>query len=145
MPRKDIEARRVYQRAYMREYLTDPKKREAHNAIQRRYRANNPDVARDSYLRRNHGISLVEWDLKLEAQGGCCAACQAPGPGKGGWHTDHDHRCCPGSASCGKCIRGILCHGCNTTAGLAGDDPARLRALADYLEAYCQEPAESAA
>ena len=31
-------------------------------------------------------------------------------------------------------IRGILCGGCNTALGMAGDDPDRLRALATYLD-----------
>jgi hypothetical protein len=32
-------------------------------------------------------------------------------------------------------IRGVVCSVCNLTLGRAGDNPARLRALADYLEA----------
>lgn len=32
---------------------------------------------------------------------------------------DHDHRCCPGDVSCGKCVRGIVCSRCNTGIGHA--------------------------
>lgn len=50
--------------------------------------------------------------------------------------VDHDHACCnKQSSSCGRCIRGMLCLSCNTTLGRMQDDPARLRALASYLEA----------
>jgi len=27
--------------------------------------------------------------------------------------TDHDHKCCPGTYGCEKCIRGTLCNSCN--------------------------------
>jgi hypothetical protein len=48
--------------------------------------------------------------------------------------VDHDHECCPGKTSCGKCVRGLLCHHCNTALGYARNNPTILRALADYLE-----------
>lgn len=31
--------------------------------------------------------------------------------------VDHDRACCPGSVSCGKCIRGLLCAKCNGSLG----------------------------
>jgi hypothetical protein len=33
-------------------------------------------------------------------------------------------------------FRGWLCRNCNVTLGLVGDDPNKLRALADYLEKH---------
>lgn len=47
--------------------------------------------------------------------------------------VDHDHSCCPTNSSCEKCIRGILCHKCNTAAGLLDDDINRMLALASYI------------
>lgn len=85
-------------------------------------------------LKKRYGITVEQFDAMLEAQGGC-AACGSPETDGKYWHVDHDHSCCPSQASCcGKCIRGVLCHGCNTALGNVGDDPSRLRALIDYLE-----------
>lgn len=48
--------------------------------------------------------------------------------------VDHDHKCCPGPKSCGKCVRGLLCHTCNVTLGMVNDSFLVLRRLADYAE-----------
>jgi len=47
--------------------------------------------------------------------------------------VDHDHNCCPGASSCGKCVRGLLCWHCNAAAGLLGDAPDKISGLAEYL------------
>ena len=49
--------------------------------------------------------------------------------------VDHDHSCCPGSKTCGKCLRGLACQKCNQGIGQFGDDPDRMRRVADNLEA----------
>jgi hypothetical protein len=50
--------------------------------------------------------------------------------------TDHDHRCCPGKVSCGKCLRGLLCNRCNPGIGIFNDDVEILQNAIDYLNRY---------
>jgi hypothetical protein len=47
--------------------------------------------------------------------------------------VDHDHSCCKIGYSCDNCVRGILCHKCNTAAGLLNDDCERIMSLCAYL------------
>lgn len=56
-------------------------------------------------------------------------------------HLDHDHACCPKGkfgtrriVSCGDCVRGWLCRGCNWALGNTRESPKRLRGLAEYIE-----------
>jgi hypothetical protein len=76
-----------------------------------------------------YGLSRERFEALLAEQGGGCAICHtADWPGKDNRpHVDHDH-------ATGN-VRGILCGGCNNGLGNFADDPARLRAAADYLEA----------
>lgn len=48
--------------------------------------------------------------------------------------VDHDHSCCSSRKSCGKCIRGLLCHKCNTIIGLAQDSIELLTSAIEYLK-----------
>lgn len=50
--------------------------------------------------------------------------------------VDHDHSCCPGQFSCGRCIRGFLCFGCNVAVGMVKNRPEYALALHRYLEAW---------
>ena len=95
--------------------------RREHNASPARKRA-----LRDGYYRRTFGITADEVDALLAAQEGRCAICGGAPRRVDGWHVDHDHDT--------GVIRGILCSRCNHAIGLLDEDPARLRAAADYLE-----------
>jgi hypothetical protein len=93
-------------------------------------------LKRREYTVRGHGLTIDEYDRRLEAQGGGCAVCGSKDPreGKVSFAIDHDHACCPGEFSCGGCVRGLLCGPCNRSLGTMGDDSDRLRAAADYLD-----------
>ena len=100
----------------------------------------NPESRKKTYrkhhLKKRYGMSEGQHEAMLAEQGNACKACGSTDPkGRGVWHVDHDHSCCPGRDTCGKCVRGILCNDCNTALGLVEDDPGRLRKLIEYLEA----------
>lgn len=73
-------------------------------------------VERRSYLKRKYGLAHGEYEAMLVTQGGACAICQRKPPKGKVLHVDHDHSCCPGKISCGKCVRGLLCQVCNQRA-----------------------------
>ena len=109
-------------RAYARKYY-------------RRDRAANLRYARDNWRLSSYGLTPDTYEQMLAAQGGGCAICGAGEPGgKGGWHVDHDHACCPGKKTCGTCVRGLLCVACNLALGFIKDDPRIALSLARYLE-----------
>lgn len=119
-------------------------KKRAYNARKRgerhrqyeRLRTEDPDglerIRRARHIKDKYGITIEEYRGLLEAQNGKCKTCDcrhvANGNGRQRLYIDHDH-------ITGK-VRGLLCHWCNASMGLVGDDPARLRRLADYLEAH---------
>src|SRR5687768_2026711 len=53
-----------------------------------------------------------------------------------GRQVDHDHKCCKGKTSCGKCVRGILCGPCNKFLGFIRDNQEVLHNGMVYLTEY---------
>lgn len=66
-------------------------------------------------------------------QNNVCDVCGNPPEHNKNLHIDHDHSCCPGTKSCGKCVRGLLCARCNLGLGRFEDDVKLLYALTNYL------------
>lgn len=91
---------------------------------------------------RRHGLTTEQYDTLLGSQGGTCAmdGCNRTDDGAGRMlHIDHDHDCCPGARSCGRCIRGLLCARHNVGIGFFNNDPAALYAAIAYLESNRKE------
>jgi hypothetical protein len=89
---------------------------------------------RASALVRKFNVTSEWVEQKLIEQDYRCAVCREPFTKTP--HIDHDHRCCPGKTSCGKCVRGLLCEGHNLGLGKFNDDPRLLLNAVAYLEEY---------
>jgi hypothetical protein len=112
--------------------------KKADSRYARKYREKHPEraVLKDRRKQlRSHGLSVEQYEQMMVAQNGVCAICRRPErtPRKRGvsgvlraLSVDHDHETDE--------VRGLLCHNCNLMLGYGDDDPARLRAGADYLE-----------
>ncbi|MEV6366216.1 endonuclease domain-containing protein [Micromonospora musae] len=81
------------------------------------------------YRLARYRLTVPQYEALLAAQGGRCACCGVD-PWEEHAHraermphirwpdpilvVDHDHACCPGKGrTCGECVRGLLCIGCN--------------------------------
>lgn len=98
------------------------------------WRKANPEKMKGYYFKHKYGITWERYLEMLAAQGGKCAVCRHPCSTHGRLSVDHCHTF--------GTVRGLLCQRCNSALGLMEDDPARLRAAADYLERM-DEPEES--
>ena len=116
---------------YVREHKAkDP---EHQREVAKAYRARRPDIYRNSILKFNYGITVVEYEKMLADQGGVCAVCgreETQRHNRTGrprrLAVDHDHET-------GE-VRGLLCAPCNQTIGLMDESPERLKAVIQYLQ-----------
>lgn len=97
-------------------------------------------------LMQVHGITFELYEQLYEKQRGCCAICSKAivraytaestgkrGPKKHGACVDHDHGCCASKRSCGRCVRGLLCHHCNIGIAAFRDKQELMRLAVEYV------------
>jgi hypothetical protein len=110
-------------------------------AAKAHYEANRPSLLVKQKKRtrlRRYKLTDEQFKAKILEQNNQCALCPATEPkGQGTWHIDHDHDCCPGRETCGKCLRGLLCLSCNTKMSTKDNVAWNLRADA-YKAKYKQ-------
>jgi hypothetical protein len=97
------------------------------------------EYRREMSLRRKYHLPWNKYKEKLKKQNYRCICGQILNIDNGKIkipHIDHNHKCCSGDFSCGKCIRGILCFRCNVVLGFLEHEP---HLLPKYLEAYLAE------
>lgn len=103
----------------------------------RQYRAyfrTNPKRYRDKNLKSKFGITSVEYDILLAAQGGVCAICKQLETA-----TDQSGRVqnfCQDHRHSDNKLRGLLCRRCNRGLSFFLDTASLLREAANYLDRY---------
>jgi len=97
--------------------------------------ANAPRL-KNNRLKSKYGITGAQFEVMLIRQFGRCLGCQQDFDlgRKRSICVDHDHKCCSGDKSCGKCVRGLLCQNCNNVLGRTAEDKTTLRRLISYLD-----------
>ncbi len=94
------------------------------------YNLKNRPHIKDNHLKRTYGITLTEFNERLDEQNGGCAICGTTEPG-GKWknfHVDHNHET--------RKVRGLLCNSCNVTLGVVKEDIHTLKSMIEYLEIH---------
>lgn len=116
---------RERQAANMKAWREANPKRHAANA--KAYREANPDWRTNYHLKHTYGITLVDYNKMLDAQGNGCAICgKTPKENGKRLDVDHDHKT-------GQ-VRGLLCTQCNMGLGCLGDSLLQLQAAVSYLK-----------
>lgn len=114
--------------------LSDDEKK-ARKQRQRDHERANPEQGYWRRIKSFYGLTRESFEELLASQNGRCAICKTEDPqAHGRWCVDHDHACCPGNRSCGQCVRGLLCNGCNHGLGNFRDSVQSLRDAILYLE-----------
>lgn len=129
-----VEKRRQRNQAYaLKQRLEHP---DEYKAYAKAWRTANRDrikvYNRRGKLKEYFGLSVEQYESLFEGQNGECGICHKSGLRRY-LDVDHDHSCCPGKKSCGKCVRGLLCSSCNVALGGFQDNPILLEAAIRYL------------
>lgn len=94
------------------------------------------EARRLTYVAKQYGLTPAQYQALVDA---CrkndkgqpvCYICDR----NRGNCVDHDHACCPGKVSCGKCVRGLICNPCNkgVLGHLRDSVPSLIRSI-NYL------------
>ena len=160
MPHKDPAKRKEYNKLYLRKYSKTDRGKEVNRRAQQKYMDSPKGLAKREkqhgsehlekkkwysstprgkelafkhHMKSRYSMSVDDYNDLFEKQGGVCAIC---GEGRldRRLYVDHDHKCCIGDKSCGKCVRGLLCEKCNWLLGYGRDSILILEKAICYIK-----------
>jgi hypothetical protein len=129
---KNLEKSKLSKKAYYsshkkQELNRAKKRRKEHPEIFKKWREEHRYYTKNWHLKKNYGITLVQYNEMLIAQNGTCIICKREEIDKNkSLAVDHDHQT-------GK-VRGLLCRRCNTVLGLLNENPEIFNTFINYLK-----------
>jgi hypothetical protein len=99
------------------------------NENSRKKRLEDPNYHSHRGIKSRYKMPSDRYD---KGQKGSCAICGISGVKL---YVDHDHSCCPGERTCGKCVRDFLCHKCNIAVGFL-EDTSIAEGLLSYIKKW---------
>lgn len=111
--------------------------KQCHTEYQKKYYQDNEDKRKEKnrmntkYVPswKRHHLTEQQYKDLLDKFEGKCHICKINNANS----IDHDHSCCDKNRSCGKCVRGVLCRGCNTAIGSLKENKEIILNLVKYL------------
>lgn len=100
-----------------------------HRALRKKRR----DYSHKQHVEETYNITYDQYWAIYKAQGGKCYVCRRATGARRKLSVDHDHACCNGPNSCGKCVRGLLCSKDNEWLGHIRDEADVAQRVIDYL------------
>lgn len=132
------EARKKYKQEYYQ------RNKEKLRAIGAKWKENNKErstqLDRKSHLKCQYNMTLEDYNHMLVAQNNLCLLCGKPLDLTINNPVDHDHKCCNGEKSCGKCIRGVLHDTCNQYIARIERYPHLLNPALKYIKFELPSP-----
>lgn len=137
---RQARCRECLQESRREKYLKDKKQKDFKEKA-RLYYSKNIDQYKSRYqeqkndiwayrILKNYNLTVEEYEAMMQEQEYSCAICYKFSDKL---VVDHDHSCCPGSKSCGQCVRGLLCTQCNSGIGFLKDNEFILYSAIDYI------------
>jgi hypothetical protein len=94
------------------------------------------DAAHGRRTSSTYSLEPEDYARLYEHQWRRCAICRRATGATKRLAVDHDHACCPGPTSCGRCVRGLVCGPCNSMLAHARDDAELFRRAIRYLSEW---------
>jgi hypothetical protein len=127
---EQIEARREYRQKYWQAYDADRR-----SARAEKWRSWWSSLTAEEKTLESIRYRALKYNLSKEEVAELLAkGCMFPADNHIGiLHIDHDHSCCTGRKSCGKCVRGVLCARHNLLVGQFENIAPHLQWVVSYL------------
>lgn len=102
----------------------------------KKWKKENPDkkwlLDKRSQLWTHYRLTIEQYQKMFDSQDGKCYICKEEKK----LVVDHDHNCCDGKLSCGKCVRALICHNCNTLVGFLERNDNLIDKVNQYIKDF---------